>query len=269
MAVTNYYLSKYVGKYRVVAEIDKNTNDFCRNDKMELENNQDIYIKCHNGIKIFHYGRNILQVYIPSIGKGRNIIRTIYRNYIKKDNTEIETVKTIRNIKNVATEIERENIIVINNELYEKDIYSLTNKDIIYNVEETDSEVLFKIKDKNLEKIIKLLKPQTSGAGISPFSSKNLPKNSNKKYMLSIAQIEEYKKITDRVPKEDKLKLGQITNRFISEIMCKKLRNDLKIDIKPEMKRLMIRGKEYINYKGFLNEYLNYLQQETESGGFK
>ena len=26
----NYYLRKYVGKYRVIAEIDQRTGDFCR-----------------------------------------------------------------------------------------------------------------------------------------------------------------------------------------------------------------------------------------------
>ena len=71
----NYYLHKYVGKYRVKAAIDQSTNDFCRDEHGNLENNMDVWIKCANGIKIFHYGGSTLQVYIPSIGRGINIIK--------------------------------------------------------------------------------------------------------------------------------------------------------------------------------------------------
>ena len=95
-------MHKYVGTYRVKSEIDQRTNDFCRNDKGELENNQDIYIKCAKGIRIYHYGGGILLVYIPSKGRGRNIIKN-------------ESIK-----------------------------------DFIFDIEETDSEVLFKFKDKNM-----------------------------------------------------------------------------------------------------------------------
>lgn len=260
----NYYLSKYVGTYRVMAEIDQRTNDFCRNDKMELENNQDIYIKCANGIRIYHYGGNALQVYIPSVKRGMNVVKEVYRDFIHKENTNTEIIKFMRDIKGIPTEIQRENISIIDDEVFNCDLSKLNNSSIIYDIEVTDAEVLFKIKDKNLDKTTILLKPITSGAGISPFSSKNLPKNNSTKYQLSSAQIEVYKKITDKVPKEDKLKVGQITNRFISDIICKKLRLDLRFDVKPEMKKLMIKGKEYINFKGFWEDYIDYLKNELE-----
>ena len=73
-------------------------------------------------------------------------------------------------------------------------------KDLIFDVEETDSEVLFKFKDKNMKEIMSVLHPKTSGARLSPFSSKNLPK---KKRVLTDAQISEYKEITDVVLTED------------------------------------------------------------------
>lgn len=73
----NYYLSKYVGKYRVKAEIDRSTNDFCRDNNGNLCNDLDIYIKCANRIQIYHFGGNILEVYIPSIGRGHNILNAI------------------------------------------------------------------------------------------------------------------------------------------------------------------------------------------------
>ena len=85
---------------------------------------------------MFYYGRNLLQAYIPSLGRGHNIVKYINENF---------------------------------------------GEDIIFDIEETDSEILFKFNTKHADNIIPLLKPKTSGANISPFSSKNLPKNKNYK----------------------------------------------------------------------------------------
>ena len=38
---------------------------------------RDVYIDCYNKIQIFHYGHSILEAYIPSIGRGHNIIKAI------------------------------------------------------------------------------------------------------------------------------------------------------------------------------------------------
>ena len=203
-------MHKYVGTYRVKAEIDQRTNDFCRNDKGELENNQDIYIKCAKGTRIYHYGGSTLLAYIPSKGRGRNIIKN-------------ETIK-----------------------------------DLIFNIEETDSEVLFKFKDKYMKEIASVLQPQISGASISPFSSKNLPK---KKCVLTNAQIEEYKKIISIVPQDDKLKVSHINNRFLNEILCKKLHISTQ-DAKTEMKKELLKLLDYISFKGMWEEYINYLRKE-------
>lgn len=203
-------MHKYVGTYRIKAEINQQTNDFCRNDKGELENNQDIYIKCAKGIRIYHYGGSTLLVYIPSKGRGRNIIKN-------------ETIK-----------------------------------DLIFDIEETDSEVLFKFKDKNMKEIASVLKPQTSGASISPFSSRNLPK---KKCVLTNTQMEEYKKITGVVPLEDKLKISHINNQFLSEILCKKLHISIQ-EAKAEMKKELLKLLDYISFKGMWEEYIQYLRKE-------
>ena len=204
-------MHKYVGTYRVKTEIDQRTNDFCRNDKGELENNQDIYIKCAKGIRIYHYGGSTLLAYIPSKGRGRNIIKN-------------ESIK-----------------------------------DLIFNIEETDSEVLFKFKDKHMEEIASVLQPQVSGASMSPFSSKNLPK---KKSVLTNAQIEEYKKIISVVPQDDKLKVSHINNRFLNEILCKKHHISTQY-AKAEMKKELLKLLDYISFKGMWNEYINYLGKEV------
>lgn len=232
----NYYLSKYVDKYRVKSEVDQHTNDFCRDIHGQLCNNSDIYIKCNSGVKIFHYGGDLLEVYIPSIGKGHNILIAIAEDL---------------NINCEDRDYDR-----IYKELY--------NSKLILYIEENDIEVLFRIKDKNLSKIISLLKPQTSGASISPFSPKNLPQGKgNNKYVYTSTQIKEYEKITSIIPKEDKLVIGQINNAFLKDILCKKARQDL-TQIKADMKKMMLKTKDYIYAKGYEKEYLDYLQKEIK-----
>lgn len=129
---------------------------------------------------------------------------------------------------------------------------------MIFNIEETDSEVLFKFKDKNMKEIASVLKPQTSGANISPFSSKNLPK---KKRVLTDAQISEYKEITDVVLTEDKLKISHINNKFLNEILCKKLHISTQ-NAKAEMKKELLKPLDYFSYKGMWNDYIKYLKKE-------
>lgn len=132
-------------------------------------------------------------------------------------------------------------------------------KDLIFDVEETDSEVLFKFKDKNIKEIMSVLHPKTSGARLSPFSSKNLPK---RKCVLTNAQIEEYRKITSVIPKEDKLKVSHINDDFITDKLCKKYRISTQ-DAKAEMKKELLKTLDYISFKGMWNEYIKYLQVEV------
>ena len=120
------------------------TKDFTRKLNGNLED-VDCYIDCQYGNKIFHYGRDVLQAYIPSLGRGHNILKTI-------------------------------------NEI---------DQSIIFDIEETDSEILFKFKYADSDKIIPLLKPKTSGANISPFSSKNLPLN--KDFKIPDEELQSYK----------------------------------------------------------------------------
>lgn len=69
-----YLTTKYKGKYRLKCEVDKVTNDFPKTLKDTYED-ADVYIDCSFGNKIFYYGKGILQSYIPSLQRGRNIIR--------------------------------------------------------------------------------------------------------------------------------------------------------------------------------------------------
>lgn len=150
-----------------------------------------------------------MQAYIPSIGRGNNIIKAIY---------EIDP-------------------------------------SIIFDIEKTDAEILFKFKYVNSDKIIPLLKPKTSGAGISPFSSKNLPKND---YKIPNEDLNLYKEIVAKIPQERILDLTHSTNNFIKSLATKK--NPIE-NIKADMKLKGLKGKEYIHSIEKWTEYISYLKE--------
>ena len=164
---------------------------------------------------MFYYGRNLLQAYIPSLGRGHNIIKYINDNF---------------------------------------------EQDVIFDIEETDSEVLFKFNTKYDEKIIPLLKPKTSGANISPFSSKNLPKNKN--YKIPDENLVAYKNIVAKIPQERILILTHMTNKFIKSLVTKKNTWE---DIKADMALKGLKGKEYIHSIGKWNDYISYLKENIDA----
>ena len=129
---------------------------------------------------------------------------------------------------------------------------------------ENDKEVEFKFKAIDIDVVAEVMKAKTSGASISPFSNKNLPKSNVE---IPTEKIEEYKKITSVIPKGDLLFISRITNDFLDNILQKSLRKtDKKFDYKSDMKLLKMgrQSKEYIYVKGYFDEYLNYMQKELE-----
>ena len=208
--ISNFLITHYKGTYRIKCEYDKNTNQFSRKLDGTLED-IDCYIDCKYGNRIFYYGRNVLQAYIPSIIRGHNIIKYIQENY---------------------------------------------GSDIIYNIEETDSEILFKFNVENDNKVIPLLKPKTSGTNISPFSSKNLPHN--KTYKISDDELSLYKSIVAKIPQERILTLTHRTNDFLKFLITK---NNTWEDIKADMSLKGLKSKEYIHSIGKWNDYIKYLEE--------
>ena len=158
-----------------------------------------------------------LEAYIPSISRGRNIIKEVkekgieYSNYI-----------------------------------------------------ETDKEVIFRFKAKDIDEIAKLLKAKVSGANISPFSSKNLPQDKN---LVSIPtdKMQEYKDIIGKVNEGNLLIIHRITNDFLANILEKRFRKtDKTFSYKTDIKQLKLSRlvKEYIYYKDMWQEYVAYLDKE-------
>lgn len=218
------YLMKYKGKYRILTELDQTTNDFVREHDDSLCD-LDCYISCQNGNKIFTYGHEDnkkvvwLTAYVPSIGRGHNILKAVQKLGIE-----------------------------------------------IHNVEETDSEILFRFKAKDIEPIAELMKAKTLGADISPFSSKNLPRS---KVEIPLERIEEYKAITSIVQKSDLLLIHKLTTSFLDNVLQKKMSKiecNKNFDYKSDMKKLMLsrQTKEYIWVKNFFDEYLAYLSKEIK-----
>lgn len=72
--ISNNLISNYKGRYRIKYEYDKNTNQFPRKLDGTFED-----IDCYKNIRIFYYGKSILNVYIPSLIRGHNIIKQIYK----------------------------------------------------------------------------------------------------------------------------------------------------------------------------------------------
>ena len=162
-------------------------------------------------IKIFYYGHGILQAYIPSIGRGHNILKNL---------EEID-------------------------------------KSLIFDIEETDSEILFKFKYINSDSIIPLLKPKISGANISPFSLKNLPRN--KDFKIPDDKLTQYKQIVSKISPEKLLTIGRMTNSFLQTLVTKKNTWE---NIKADMRLKCVKGKEYIYIIDKWDEYLKYLNDK-------
>lgn len=99
------YLSKYIGKYRVLADYDKNTNDFPREYDGSYSDN-DLYITCYNKGRIYHYGNSKLCFYCPSKGRGRNIIKALIADGLKDKIIFIEETDSEVTIKFDSKDIE-------------------------------------------------------------------------------------------------------------------------------------------------------------------
>lgn len=219
---------KYKGIYRLMAHIDQNTNDFPRDERGNIDSD-DVYIKCAYGNQIYHYGRSTLVAYIPSLGRGHNILLALGKEFCGVEDR------------------------IPYDELY----LTLEKQGKIWDIIENDKEIEFKFSAKDIELIAKYLKPQTGGANISPFSSRNLPK---RKYDIDLTDLQEYREIINKIPKGNILIIKNLTSQFLNDIL-KKDKAYRRVDINADMKKKMLKGKEYIHYIGKWNEYIKFLKE--------
>lgn len=250
--MSNFLIKKYKGIYTLRTDFDKQLNDFNRKLNGNYED-IDVYIKCANSGQIFYYGnRGTLQFYCPSLSRGRNIVREIYAKYINPSNVEIS-----------ISEIQKDDKIITRNtyrikdiELFQKDISNTEN--IIFEIEETDSEVLFKFKYQDMDKLKSVLKPLTMACNRSPFSTKNLSKSD---YTIPDEDLKGYKSITANLPQNRLIALVHISKRFMNEVV----KSQKKItELNTEMKQLGMKPKEFYHYKGWWDKYLKYTETELK-----
>ena len=83
---------------------------------------------------------------------------------------------------------------------------------IITDFYDTDEEVVFKFHYEKKDQLEKYLKPKTSAANRSPFSTKNLPKSN---YIIPDEDLDMYKNIVSKIPKESILTVTHSTNSFL------------------------------------------------------
>lgn len=142
---------------------------------------------------------------------------------------------------------------------------AMDEKGIPYtNYLETDFEIEFNFKPKDIEEIAELMKAKTGGASISPFSTKNLPKADVE---IPKEEIERYKAIIVNVQKEDLLIIHQTTTAFLTNILARNIkRTNRSFDVQADMRKLMMSRmvKEYIYVKNFWEEYLSYLAKKIK-----
>ena len=242
-----FMMDKFKGVYRLRTPIDGFSNNFPR-DLNGTFSDYDIYISCLNNVQIFYRGKSQLEAYIPSLGRGRNIIKAIYSDFIKP----------IKETEYLAiVEREKDGEITYSNSFDYEALYQdkELNK-LINNIVETDEEVLFRFKWNLMEKFEKYFKPKTSGASRSPFSSKNLVK---REYEIPEDDLNKYKAISSKLDKSNVLKLGLWTNDYIKTLATKKNKIE---DIKADIKQKQLNTKQYIHFIGKWTDYLNYLEKE-------
>ena len=126
---------------------------------------------------------------------------------------------------------------------------------LVFDIEESDSEVLFRFKYVDSDKIIPLLKPRTAGAGISPFSTKNLEKSD---YKIPDEDLCQYTDIVAKIPRDKVLGITHTTNRFLKSLVTKKNTWE---NIRADMKLKGMKGKEYIHSIGKWNDFICYLRE--------
>lgn len=139
------------------------------------------------------------------------------------------------------------------------------NSSLIYDVIESDGEVIFKFKTKDFNKLEQYIRPKTNCADRSPFSVKNIRnkqrKNGVEKYSIPSQDLELYKQISSLIPKDDISIYNKINKGFI-DILSKKMRIHSD-DLKNRVKISGLKPKEYFHSLGeeTWTIYLNFMKK--------
>lgn len=135
----------------------------------------------------------------------------------------------------------------------------------VFDCDDSDEEVIFKFDASDIEAVTSFIKPKTSGAGISPFSSKNLPKAN---VDIPENKLAKYKSLISKL--DSPLAIRGFNTSFLDNVLAKKLRPKGKrkpFDYKSDMMAMKLSHdvKGYIWSKGLFEDYLEFLEKEIDS----
>lgn len=141
-----------------------------------------------------------------------------------------------------------------------KDIEEKYGSDICFDIRDNESELLFKFHSRYMNQLEEFLKPKTGGASISPFSQRNLPRQS---YIIPELDLTTYKTIVSNVPKNQLILISHCTKDFLKSLNKRKGEYE---KLKADMTAKGIKGKEYIHSIGKWEEYIDYLNKNLKIG---
>lgn len=215
-----YLVNKYKGKYRVKAHYDQQTKDFIRDDEGNLDPDfGDFYLSGRSGIEVKHGVGAELACYIPKLQLGNNILKAYYDSVIGN-----------RGDKSV-----------------DKIVSELKNGGYVNDVDVLSTEIFFTFDADHLDTLAPIIKLKTSGASISPFSTRNLPKAP---YTIPKADMDKYKKAKDGL---SGLEIARLNEQFIAE--------NFGSDFKTNLRKEMLKPVQYFHKAGAWDRYCEFIER--------
>lgn len=213
-----YLVNKYKGKYRVRAHYDQHTKDFIRDDEGNLDPDfGDFYLSGRSGIEVKHGAGSELACYIPKLQLGNNILKSYYDSVIGN--------RGDKSVDKIVSEL--------------KDAGYVNDVDIL------SAEIFFTFDANHLDTLAPIIKLKTSGASISPFSTRNLPKAP---YIIPKADMDKYKKAKDGL---SGLEIARLNEQFIAE--------NFDSDFKTNLRKEMLKPVQYFHKIGVWDKYCGFI----------
>lgn len=126
---------------------------------------------------------------------------------------------------------------------------------LISEIRTYDEEGTFNFNNKHFEALVEYLAPSTYGAGIKPFSVKNLPKSN---YKIPKDDLQRFQIIINKY--SNPLLIGLVTKEYIASITSKKRPLE---KIKADMRLNKMKPKEYIHFIGHWKQYLDFIERKV------
>lgn len=216
------YLEKYTGTYRVLAEYDKDSGDFPRDENGSIDDSfEDLYIPCRKGvIKHTYKDFDILAIcFYDKASTAKNIYTELKDKYPKLD-------------------------IELDLEWKDDKGKKVTNN---------DGYIYFNAKD--IKKIATIVKPRTSGASIKWNSTKNLPKPT---YEIPRKDLKRYNELIANLERVEKMHFSKsCSGAFLESISTKRFdaRKEMK-DARLKPKEYIHSIGKWDNYLKFVEKKL-------------